>query len=65
MKFTKTIEFNYDGGAHEEWAVNGGSLITQREVISMIGREIFYEAMKLGYESFKVTFVSDVTLEPL
>ena len=55
-----TIEFNYDGC--DQWAYNGGYIMTAREVQMYIGREAFFEGLKHG-NSFKA--VMTVTIEPI
>lgn len=55
-----TIEFNYDG--LDMWAINGGHIVSAREVQQYIGREALFEALKHG-NSFKATM--DVTVEPI
>lgn len=55
-----TIKFIYDGG--NNWGFNGGAIIGRGEVIAIIGKDAFYEALKHG-DSFRVNM--EVTIEPI
>lgn len=65
MKQTKVVEFIYDGC--DLWGYYGGCyangrLVDMREIQELVGREALFEGLKLGV-SFKVTMVSDITVE--